>query len=92
MNKMYRYLDKGLPVEEALRRSKIDLIHSDEINPKLKTANFWANFIYIGKISDRTNSFSTEVILGTLLIIALILCVNFVFKKSKSFKSDPEEI
>ena len=90
MNQMYRYLKQGLSVEEALRKSKIDLIQSGEINPKLKTANFWANFIYIGKIADQESFSIMDITLWSLLTLALFAGIYFAFKHSKGFKPDPE--
>lgn len=90
MNQMYRYLNQGLPVEDALRKSKIDLIHSSEINPKLKTANFWANFIYIGKTADQESFSKKDFIVWFILILSLLAGIYFAFKYSKGFKPDPE--
>jgi CHAT domain-containing protein/tetratricopeptide (TPR) repeat protein len=90
MNHMYRYLNQGFSVEEALRKSKIDLIHSEDINPKLKTANFWANFIYIGKIADQGSFTINNILFWTLSFLTLLACIYFVFNYSKRIKPDPE--
>ncbi|MCU0373868.1 MAG: CHAT domain-containing protein [Chitinophagaceae bacterium] len=50
MRRLHYHLEKGRTVAEALRQSKIDLLETDEINSRLKSPNYWANFIYLGKL------------------------------------------
>lgn len=90
MNRMYEYIDEGLPVEEALRKSKIDLILSKDINPKLKTANFWANFIYIGKIESKSGGYFQRMIVIGLLVTLVCIGLFFIYHRSKGFKPDAE--
>lgn len=50
MKRLYFHMEKGLEPAEALQMSKIDLLETNELNPRLKTPNYWSNFVYIGKI------------------------------------------
>jgi CHAT domain-containing protein len=50
MKRLAHYLQNGKSPEDALRLSKIDLIKSDEMNHRVKSPNYWSNFVYIGKI------------------------------------------
>lgn len=87
MDKMYVYLDKGYRVDEALRQSKIDLIHSNQIHPKLKTANFWANFIYMGKLENgKSKSFlSSSNWLILIVLLTLVMFSGYLIVRSKRF-------
>jgi CHAT domain-containing protein/Tfp pilus assembly protein PilF len=84
MNRMYAYIEKGKSVNEALRQSKLDFIQSEDVDPKLKSANFWANFVYIGKIENEMDNgndqqlFIIIFILGCLLIAAIFFFRNYL--------------
>lgn len=51
MKRLYVHMNEGMAPAEALHQSKIDLLETDELNPRLKTPNYWSNFVYVGKIS-----------------------------------------
>ncbi|HRF27384.1 MAG TPA: CHAT domain-containing protein, partial [Ferruginibacter sp.] len=50
MQKMYVYMQTGLPPEEALRKAKISLLTSGEIGARYLSPNYWANFVYAGHV------------------------------------------
>lgn len=50
MRRLHYHLGKGLNVAQALQQSKIDLLETSEINSRLKSPNYWANFIYVGRL------------------------------------------
>lgn len=47
-SRLHVYLKKGISRDKALRQAKLDLLHSSQINPRLKTPNFWAHLVLIG--------------------------------------------
>ncbi|MBX2842509.1 MAG: CHAT domain-containing protein [Flammeovirgaceae bacterium] len=53
--KMYNYLDGGMPKDEALRQAKLDYLSSDEFFKIDKTPVHWANFIVIGNADPIAN-------------------------------------
>lgn len=46
--RLHHYLEKGLPKDKALQQAKLDLLQTDEIDPRFKTPNYWAHLIFIG--------------------------------------------
>jgi len=56
MKRLSHYLGKGKSPEEALRLSKIDFIESHETGLRVKSPNYWSNFIYIGKVAPASQS------------------------------------
>ena len=45
---LHYYIENGDPVDVALRKAKIDLLESSEIDPRLKSPAFWAHLLFIG--------------------------------------------
>lgn len=81
MKRLYMHMGDGMDPAEALRQSKIDLLESDEINPRLKTPNYWSNFVYIGKIAEKKKpAFGW----AWLLLIPVGLIVYFFRRNFKS--------
>jgi CHAT domain-containing protein/tetratricopeptide (TPR) repeat protein len=50
MKKMYSYLSDNYPAEKALQLAKKALLADKTIPVKYKSPNYWANFIYNGKL------------------------------------------
>lgn len=46
--RLHTYMEKKMARDEALQAAKIDLLRSNEIDPRYKSPQFWANLIYIG--------------------------------------------
>ncbi len=85
MKRMYHHLENGNDVAEALQKSKLDLIESDEINSRLKSPNYWANFVYVGKIQKQT-SWSAFKYLFAILLLTGVVGGIFYYKKLKATK------
>jgi CHAT domain-containing protein/Tfp pilus assembly protein PilF len=79
MERLYHYMGKGFDPKEALRKSKIDLLRSPDINSRVKSPNYWSNFVYIGKINPSGEGFNPL----WLLLISIIPLTYFGFKFSK---------
>lgn len=82
MKRLFFYLGKGVSPEVALRKSKIDLLESDEINLRFKTPNYWGNFIYVGKVTPHKKSAWIPV----LLVSTLTIIIGFIVAQKKSGK------
>lgn len=54
--RLHHYMEKGYSKDKALQQAKLDLLKSDEIDPRFKTANFWAHLIFIGNYEPGTKS------------------------------------
>jgi CHAT domain-containing protein len=47
-NRLHYYLEKEYTKDHALQKAKLDLLTSTEIDPRLKSPNYWAHLILIG--------------------------------------------
>ena len=56
MKRLYYHMERGLDPAEALQKSKVDLLETNELNPRLKTPNYWSNFVYIGRITPNKSA------------------------------------
>jgi CHAT domain-containing protein/tetratricopeptide (TPR) repeat protein len=75
---LHVYLQKGLSKDEALQKAKLDLLYSNEIEPRFKTPNYWAHLVFIGNyVPQRSSSFFWW-IAGTITILTVLF---FFFKK-----------
>lgn len=75
MTQLYKYLDKGLPKDEALRKAKLNTLR----NSPFRHPYFWAGFILSGDdlpIQKGKNSY-----FWALLIIPAILAGIFIYRK-----------
>jgi CHAT domain-containing protein/lipopolysaccharide biosynthesis regulator YciM len=72
MKRFYFHMERGLDPSDALQQSKIDLLETDELNPRLKTPNYWSNFVYNGKITRYKNN-------TCLWLIPVMLTTGIVF-------------
>ncbi len=46
--RIHHYLQEGVPIDEALQKSKIDYLESNEIKERDKSPAYWANLVLIG--------------------------------------------
>ena len=46
--RIHHYLQKELPIDVALQKSKIDFLESNEIKERDKSPAYWANLVLIG--------------------------------------------
>lgn len=56
MKQLHHYLAKGQTRDKALQMAKLDLLASKEIDPRLKSPNYWAHLVFIGDYEARHNS------------------------------------
>ena len=82
MKRLHHYRQQGYHPAEALRKGKLDLLESKEINSRLKTPNYWANFIYNGKIPQPESRRIWLLAVIPLLGMVILLIEKFRLKKS----------
>jgi len=70
--KLHFYLDKGYSKDKALQQAKLDLLKSSEIDPRFKTANYWAHLIFIGNYEPRNKSSDWWWIALCIIIVAVV--------------------
>lgn len=75
MRRLHYHLAKGLNVAQALQQSKIDLLETSEINSRLKSPNYWANFIYVGRLQH----YKTDIPPFHFLPVWLFVGMGFLF-------------
>lgn len=80
MKRLYFHMERGLEPAEALQKSKVDLLETDELNPRLKTPNYWSNFVYIGRITPYK---STNYLWLLPVIVAAGLIFYLIVKRRK---------
>jgi len=56
MQRLHYYLDQSYNKDKALQQAKLDLLHSNEIDPRFKTPNYWAHLLFIGNYEQKHNS------------------------------------
>ena len=83
--RLHQYLQKGLPIDIALQKSKIDFLASDEIDARIKTPAFWANLVLIGDYQPVTESPVNWIYLAVIFCVCSIL-VYFTIKKLTGHK------
>lgn len=77
---LHYYLSKNYTKDKALQQAKLDLLNSEEIDPQLKSPNYWAHLIFIGDYEARHNSSNWWWIALAILVAAL----TYITVKRKS--------
>ena len=77
---LHYYLSKNYTKDKALQQAKLDLLNSEEIDPQLKSPNYWAHLIFIGDYEARHNSSNWWWIALAILVAAL----TYIIVKRKS--------
>ncbi len=77
---LHYYLDKNYTKDKALQQAKLDLLTNEEIDPGLKSPNYWAHLIFIGDYEARHNSSNWWWIALAILVAALA----YIIVKRKS--------
>jgi CHAT domain-containing protein len=82
MERFYHHLNGGEDARTAMQKSKLDLLSSDELNARVKSPNYWSNFVYIGKIKpNHAKSYQS-----LWLLLLLILVIFLAIKKLKGIR------
>lgn len=86
--RLHVYLQKNYSMDKALRQAKIDLLNSNEIEPRFKTPNYWAHLVFIGSYHKAGSSLLNYlwIALGAMVFI----CLVFITKKGPRHKQDPD--
>jgi CHAT domain-containing protein len=78
--KIHYYIDKGFTKDKALQQAKLDLLKSDETDPRFKTPNYWAHLIFIGNYEPDQHALNWWWIAIAIIISAII----YIFIKQKA--------
>jgi hypothetical protein len=79
--RLHHYLENGYTKDVALQKAKKDLLNSNQIDPHLKTPNYWAHLLFIGNYEPARSSSSWWWIAGAIIILLALLL--FLKKKSR---------
>ena len=79
--RLHFYLRRKYPEDQALRKAKLDLLESREIEPRFKTPNYWAHLVFIGSYTQQRSSYGIWWIAGAVILAAFVI---FIFLKKKS--------
>lgn len=77
---LHHYLDKGFSKDKALQQAKLDLLNSNEIDPRYKTPNYWAHLLFIGNYEP--NHSSTR--WWWIAIVIVVATTIYLFLKKKA--------
>ena len=77
--RLYYYLNKNYSKDKALQKAKLDLLHSDEIDPRLKNPAYWAHLVFIGNYEPATEQHHWKWVVTGLIILLLVYL--FIQKK-----------
>lgn len=82
---LHAYLQRGLPLDEALRKAKLDYLHDPHIHPRLRQPRYWAHLIFIGDYEvEKRSSFQGVLIVCILLFIGLVVLWRSRIKRSRA--------
>jgi CHAT domain-containing protein len=80
--RLHYYLEKGYSKDKALQRAKLDLLKSNEIDPRFKTPNYWAHLLFIGNYEPNHKTLHWWWIAIVIIISAIIYIV--ITRRSRS--------
>jgi hypothetical protein len=77
--RLHHYLQKGLPVDEALQKAKLDYLESNEIPDRFKNPAYWAHLVLLGDSHPVVEPGTNWLMWATLVII--LSAVFLAFRK-----------
>ncbi|HWJ90856.1 MAG TPA: CHAT domain-containing tetratricopeptide repeat protein [Flavisolibacter sp.] len=80
--KIHAYLKKGLPVDVALQKAKLDYLNSANIHPRKKLPSYWAHLVFIGNHQTSPSAFPW--IWVCVLICGVLIFLYGIRKKLRS--------
>ncbi|MBP6687143.1 MAG: CHAT domain-containing protein [Lacibacter sp.] len=88
MQQMHYYLNKQIPVEQALYQAKKDLLANEKIDPRFRSPAYWGQFIYIGDIQllQQKNKWSFVWPFALCVVFSVGLFLFYHHLKKASFK------
>jgi CHAT domain-containing protein/Tfp pilus assembly protein PilF len=78
--RLHYYLQKGLPIDEALQKAKIDYLETNDVDERYKNPAYWAHLVLIGDFRPIAFSGFNWNIIWIGIIVCLIL---FLFLRGK---------
>jgi CHAT domain-containing protein/tetratricopeptide (TPR) repeat protein len=79
--KIHFYLDKGLTTDEAVQQAKLDYLHDDRINPRMKHPYYWSNLVFIGNYQPVNKSYLHWYIIAAFILFAAAVFLYLLRKK-----------
>ncbi len=87
--RLHHYLQKGLAIDEALQKSKIDYLDTKEVEERYKNPAYWANLILIGDYHPVLGPGTNLLLLFIEAIVLSALFLFVVWKKLAGHKNMP---
>lgn len=83
ISRMYRYLDKGLSIADAIRNAKRDYLSDNRINPRFKRPAYWAHLVFVGNYQPETSRWWLLSGVAAVVMLLLLLYLYWHLQKMK---------
>jgi CHAT domain-containing protein len=87
--RLHYYLQKGLAIDEALQKSKLDYLETKEVEERYKNPAYWANLVLIGDYQPVTKPVRNWKLLFLEVLVLSGLFLFVVWKKLARHKNMP---
>jgi CHAT domain-containing protein/Tfp pilus assembly protein PilF len=71
-NHLHQYLGRGLTIDEALQKAKLDYLQDRKINPRLKQPYYWSQLVFVGNVTERQSTILPWVLTSIVVFLALL--------------------